>query len=150
MALNSFINGRWVGPQEAARLAAQKASQAAYRAKEQETINKTFAAAQLNEQNKQANYFKKMVSSLDPMFQKQTETVQSTGNLPVKINTKTPQQDVPSVPSTTAPSEIIQAPQSPTNSSSKLFGDYTQEEMKVLKKLLETYRKNPNSFANLI
>jgi hypothetical protein len=150
MALNSFIDGRWVGPEEAARLSAQKASQAAYKIKWQEALNKQVEAKKLAGQKQQADYFSNMASALSPMFQTQIQTTENIGNMPIKNNTKVPPQDIPSTPGTTALFPTTQAPQIPTPPSTKLLGDYTDDEIKVLKKLLETYRKNPNSFANLI
>jgi len=62
---------------------------------------------------------------------------------------------VPSKPGSSSGSPLLATSEVPTKgptapASSKVLAGYSEDEIKILKKLLESYRKNPNSFANLI
>jgi hypothetical protein len=70
------------------------------------------------------------------------------------VNPITP-PGIPSIPGSNSASPIFATSPVPTKgptapASSKLLSGYSDDEIKMLKKLLESYRKNPNSFANLI
>jgi len=65
------------------------------------------------------------------------------------------QPGVPSTPGSNSGSPLLATSPVPTKgstapASSKVLSGYSEDEVKLLKKLLESYRKNPNSFANFI
>jgi len=65
------------------------------------------------------------------------------------------QPGVPSTPGSNSGSPLLATSPVPTKgttapASSKALAGYSEDEVKLLKKLLESYRKNPNSFANFI
>jgi hypothetical protein len=70
------------------------------------------------------------------------------------VNPITP-PGIPSIPGSNSASPIFATSPVPTKgskapASSKVLSGYSEDEVKLLKKLLESYRKNPNSFANFI